>query len=374
MGSQKIPVGIVGGGRVGEGFTRQLQGQADMRVVGMVTSTVERQQEFRDRYGVPGYSTTAEMMTSEDKPLVVCVVNANEKHYDDTIAALEGGAHVYLEKPMAPTLEECAGIVKAESRTGKSVQVGFEYMHGTMTSRLKQLADDGYFGDLLWATVLDSRGHWWSIDPHDPDAKKKLWKLDRSRGGGIVFHCGIHQLDMIRSYLGTIESITAFAPPTNPLPFYPQDVPANVTLMMQAESGAVANFQIFHDRAPTYYREAVPFHPDWRKVPGHEFGVSLVGTKASCKMEIYGEKLHLFRFDLDNKDTVFDRTEVFTPNVPDKSHHDMIGLLLRYIRSVASGGGAIDPASGALETMRMAFAAERAITQPGQTVALSDYR
>jgi hypothetical protein len=91
-------------------------------------------------------------------------------------------------------------------------------------------------------------------------------------------------------------------------------------------------------------------------------------------MQIYQEKLHLFRFEHDNRDTVFDRTESFSPNNPNRSHHDMIGLLVRFIRSVASGGGAIDPAEGALETMRLAFAGEDAITRPGETIRVADYR
>ncbi|MFP4107395.1 MAG: Gfo/Idh/MocA family oxidoreductase, partial [Phycisphaerae bacterium] len=201
-----------------------------------------------------------------------------------------------------------------------------------------------------------------------------IFKLNRSQGGGIIFHCGIHQLDMLRNYLGPMESVTAFVPPRNPLPYYPEDVPSNVTLMLRAKSGAVANFQIFHDRAPCYYRAIPPFHPDWRQVPGHEFGVSIVGSAASCKMEIYGEKLHLFKFDHEHKDTLFDRTEVFSPNDPNKSHHDMIGLLLKYLRSVANGGGAIDSSTGALETMYIAYAAEDACLKPGEAVKIDDYR
>lgn len=371
MGEKQIAVGIVGGGRVGEGFIRHLRREEDVRVTGVVTRTPARQKELAEAYGVAAFGTVEEMMAAADRPAVVCVVNANEDHAPATVAALEAGAHVYCEKPMAPTLEECVGMVEAEKRSGQHLQIGFEYMHGTMTSRLKRLVDEGYFGELTWASVLDSRGHWWSISPSAEVGE--IWKLDRKRGGGIIFHCGIHQLDMIRSYLGPIEEVTAYRAPRNALSFYPADVPDNVTLMLKARSGAVCNFQVFHNRAPCYYREVPPFSPDWREVPGHEFTVSLVGTAGSCLMQIYKERLHLFRFDLAGRDTKFDRTEAFSPNPPDRSHHDMHGLLMRFIRSVASGGGAIDPAEEALETMRLAFAGEDAIAT-GRTVRLSDYR
>jgi predicted dehydrogenase len=365
-----IPVGIVGGGRVGEHFIRDLHREPDVVVTGVVTGTEARRQELASRYGIHAHPNLAAMMAAAQPPLVVCVVNANDAHCAATIAALEAGAHVYCEKPMAPTLEQCRRMIAAEQRSGRHLQIGFEYMHGTMTARLKQLVDDGYFGELLWASLLDSRGHWWSEPPDTP--RENLWKLDRKRGGGIIFHCGIHQLDMIRCYLGPIEEITAWRPPKNALAFYPPDVPDNVTLMLRARSGAVCNFQVFHNRAPTYYRERPAFHPDWRQVPGHEFSVALVGTRASCQMQIYQELLHLFRFDLDRRDTVLERTEMFGPNPPSKSHHDMHGLLMRFIRSVAAGGGAIDPATDALETMRLAFAAEDAIARAG-TVRLADY-
>jgi predicted dehydrogenase len=191
------------------------------------------------------------------------------------------------------------------------------------------------------------------------------WKLDRQRGGGIVFHCGIHQLDMIRNYLGPIDEVTAYLPPVNALPYYPADVPDNVTLMLRAKSGAVCNFQIFHNRAPCYYRETNPWSPDWRTIPGHEFDLSLIGTAGSCQMQIYKEKLSLFRFDHAYKDTVLERVEDFGHRPANASHHDMNGMLLAYLRNVAQGRGAIDPASGALETMRLAFAAEAAIARRG---------
>jgi predicted dehydrogenase len=368
---EKVPVGIVGGGSVGEEFIRQINQERDTRVTGIVTATPARQRELREKHGVPAFSTVQEMMGAGDKPFVVCVVNANDGHRQATITALQAGAHVYCEKPMAPTLSECVQMVQAEQRSGRHLQIGFEYMHGTMTRRLMELIGDGFFGRLTWAQVIDSRGHWASADPSTDVAT--IMKLNRRRGGGIILHCGIHQLDMIRCYLGPIAEMTAYRPPRNALEFYPPDVPDVVTLMIKAESGAVCNFQVSHSRAPCFYRAVPPFHPDWRTVPGHQFDVSIIGTGGSCHMQIYEEKLHLFRIDQPNRDILFERTEHFGPNHPSLSHHDMHGLLMKFIRSVASGGGAIDPAAGALETMRLAFAAEDAIAK-GTTVRLSEYK
>ena len=371
MARYPVKVALIGGGRVGEAFLREFASEKAAQVTAMVTSTRARRDEIRSKYGVNCYADVAALLGSRDKPDIAFVVNANEDHAEATIESLRGGCHVYCEKPMAPTLKECKAMVAAERKSGRHIQVGFEYMHGTMTSRLRELVEDGYFGEVLWASVLDSRGHWWSNDPDAP--KKDVWKLDRKRGGGIIFHCGIHQLDMIRCYLGPIREMTAFKPPRNAFPYYPSDVPSNVTLMIKAASGAVCNFQVFHDRAPCYYRARPPFQPDWRTVPGHEFDVSLIGTEASCYMRIYAEELHLFRFDHKRKDTLFDRTEKFGPQHPSMSHHDMHGLMMKFVHNIAKGKGAVDPSTDALETMRLAFAAEDAIAK-GRTVRVAEYR
>jgi predicted dehydrogenase len=366
-----LRIGIVGGGNVGEHFSRDFSANPAYHVTGIVTRSPDRQRELKDLFGYAAFGTLKEMLASDAKPDVVCVVNANHEHREATLEALAAGCHVYLEKPMAPTLAECREIVAAEAASTATVQVGLEYIHGTMTGRLKELIGQGYFGEVQWLSVLDSRGHWWAGNPHGKLAD--IWKLDRTKGGGIVFHCGIHQLDLIRHYAGPIETIQAFRPAKNPLSFYPDNVPANVTLMLTTRQGVTVNFQIFHDRAATWYREP-GYRADYVHAPGHEFNISLIGTEASADMRIYAEELHLFRLDARAKENRFDRTECFKPNPHDKSHHDMSGLLARYLGSVAKGGGAIDPVEGAYETMRAAWAAEEAILRPGEILRVTDFR
>ncbi len=369
MSTQPLKIAIVGGGMVGEHFLRDFRHNPALSMTGVVTRSAARQQELTDRFQVPGFSTLKELLAAE-VPDVVCVVNANHDHRDATLQALEAGCHVYLEKPMAPTLDECREIVEAEAKSSGSVQVGFEYIHGSMTSRLKDLVKEGYFGEVQWLSVLDSRGHWWAQSPHGK--LSDIWKLDRKRGGGIIYHCGIHQLDLIRHYAGNITEIQAFRPPQNPLSFYPEDVPANVTLMLKTEQDVVINFQVMHDRAATWYREK-NYKPDYQHAPGHEFNISVIGTRGSCDMRIYDEELHLFQLDQDRKENRFDRTEQFKPNPPDRSHHDMTGLLDRFLESVAAGQGALDDVAGAYETMRAAATAEAALTRPGEWLSVSDF-
>ncbi|MBD3317273.1 MAG: hypothetical protein GF344_15915, partial [Chitinivibrionales bacterium] len=149
MSNKTITVGIVGGGRVGVSFAKILGQKQNVSVTGIVTSTPKRQRELNEQLGVEAFGTIDEMLEKDNKPQIVCVVNANDAHAEATLKALEADCHVYLEKPMAPTLEECVRIVEAEKRSKGQLQVGFEYIHGTMTGRVRALLREGYFGEPL---------------------------------------------------------------------------------------------------------------------------------------------------------------------------------------------------------------------------------
>lgn len=67
-------------------------------------------------------------------------------HCPMTVAALEAGANVYVEKPVAATVEETEIMKAAERRTGKFVAVGYQTMYQPDTHRVKRLVLDGTIG------------------------------------------------------------------------------------------------------------------------------------------------------------------------------------------------------------------------------------
>jgi len=336
-------------------------------VPGFVTSSQSRAAAFSEEVGVPGATSLGGLIDSQGEPDVVLVTNANQAHAVPTIEALNRNLHVYCEKPMATTIEDCEAMVAADRSSKGSLQIGFEYIHSTMPRRISELIDDGHFGDVLTASCLDSRGHWWASHPSTPFEEQS--RLRRDLGGGIVFHCGIHQLDMLRTYLGDFAEITAYRSVKNAFPFYPEDVPDHVQLMMKTPSGLLGSLEIFHNRAPTFYRHH-GFIPNWSEMPGHEFQLSLIGSAGSCLCDFYHGKLHLFRFNHQAKDTEFLRTEDYAPLPGDELHHDMNGFLHRYLKNIEAGRGPLASSEEALATMRLAFAAEESIVS-GETVRLN---
>jgi len=361
-----LPVALLGTGRVARGFLRDLKAFG-VPVTGFVSSSPARVAEFSQETGTAGYTSLAELLAAHPETSAALVVNANHQHFSSTIEALQRGLHVLCEKPMAVTLPECEEMVRVAETSRGSLQINFEYIHSKMPSRLRELQREGYFGKLFSASCVDSRGHWWTDVPDaDPAAQTRL---RRDMGGGIIFHCGIHQLDMLRAFFGEFAKVRAFRSQQNSLPFYPPDVPDHVLLALETADRRFACLEIFHNRAPCWYRRYPQVPVDWATTPGHEFRLSLMGERASCLADFYGAKLHLFRYDHSRKDTVLDRTEDYSADPGNELHHDMTGFLKRWLESIASGRGPLVPPRDALKTMRLAFAAEESIVS-GKEVTL----
>jgi len=362
-----LHIALIGTGRVAKGLVRDIAAFGH-EISGFVSANPDRIAEFSAQTGLSGFTSLNALLEAVPRTSAAVVVNANHQHFTSTLEALRAGLHVLCEKPMAVSIGECETMVRESERSAGSLQVNFEYIHSKMPRRLLELCREGFFGDLVSASCTDSRGHWWSDPPDaDPDSQTRL---RRDRGGGTVFHCGIHQLDMLRTFFGGFSKVQAFRSAKNSLPFYPKDVPDHVFVALETGDGRAVSLEIFHNRAPCWYRRHPATAVDWASVPGHEFRLSLMGTEASCLADFYGTKIHLFRYDHAAKDTVLERTEDFAFDAQNELHHDMTGFLGKWLHSVSVGNGPLVPATKALETMRLAFAVEQSIAAGGP-VALS---
>jgi predicted dehydrogenase/threonine dehydrogenase-like Zn-dependent dehydrogenase len=84
-----------------------------------------RGKSYALRFGAEYCATDYEEILGDPKVQVVVIVSRNQYHAPQTLAALRAGKHVFLEKPMALTREECRSLCRAVEETGKHLTVGF---------------------------------------------------------------------------------------------------------------------------------------------------------------------------------------------------------------------------------------------------------
>ena len=118
-------------------------------------------------------------------------------HRPPAVAALERGIPVFLEKPVARTLEDAEAIVEAWERSGAACAVGYQWR---ATEALETLGEilAGQEVALLLAK---------SFGP----TQARPWFVDRAQGGGNVLERASHQVDLVRAVGGEVVSVQASA-------------------------------------------------------------------------------------------------------------------------------------------------------------------
>ena len=119
---------------------------------------------------------------------------------DDTHAALgelflEAGIAVYLEKPMATTVEDCDRLLRAAERTGTVLHVGHNMRHMPVVTQMRELIRSGAIGEVQSVWCRHFVGH-------GGDYYFKDWHADRSRSVGLLLQKGAHDLDVIHWLAG----------------------------------------------------------------------------------------------------------------------------------------------------------------------------
>ncbi len=125
--AQKIRVLVVGCGHMGISHARAYHKMSDaFEIVGLVSrgpaSREKLNAELGGRYAE--FSDYAEAL-AQTKPDAVCISTYSETHAEYAVAAMEAGAHVFLEKPVADTLVDCERVVATAKRLGKKLIVGY---------------------------------------------------------------------------------------------------------------------------------------------------------------------------------------------------------------------------------------------------------
>lgn len=168
----------------------------------------ERAKKFAEKYGFKKYYTDYRQMLAENKFDAVEVCTWNSAHAECTIAALNAGANVKCEKPMAMNAQEGIAMKEAAEKNGKLLMVGFVRRHGNDASAAIDFIDKGYLGDVYFikASYLRRAGF--------PGG----WFGDKSRsGGGPLIDLGVHVIDLSRYIIGNPKPVSVFGATFNKL-------------------------------------------------------------------------------------------------------------------------------------------------------------
>lgn len=145
----RLRIGVIGLGWFGEIHCDAILGVANLELAALCTRTPERLNSLSDKFGVSKtYRDYRELL---DDPSIdaVSIVTMWDQHTEPAIAALEAGKHVFLEKPMASTVEDCRKIIAAAKRSRGILQIGHICRFNPRYRMAKQAIEAGRIGRVV---------------------------------------------------------------------------------------------------------------------------------------------------------------------------------------------------------------------------------
>ncbi len=206
--SDQINLGIIGVGSRGQQLMRTFLRVPGVRFAGLCDVYEPRFAAGREITGknTPIYHDHRELLAARDLDAVI-VSTPLSLHSQHVIAALESGRHVYGEKSLALTVEECYAIVDAVKRTGKHFQVGLQYHYAPWYRETLRRIQAGKIGRITQVYAYWHRNNSWRRPVPNPSDKKleRLinWRLYKQYSGGLVAELGSHHINFANEVFGS---------------------------------------------------------------------------------------------------------------------------------------------------------------------------
>lgn len=232
---EKLGVALVGLGYYSTDLLAPaLQLTQNVYLAGIVTGTPEKAEKWKQKYSIPekniyNYDNFDTIANNPDID-VIYVVLPNSMHEEYTIRAAKAGKHVWCEKPMAVTAEECLRMIDACSQNKVKLSIGYRMQHEPNTQKIMEFAKTKKYGDIK--TVSASAGFF--------NGSKDHWKLQKAMGGGAMYDMGVYSLNAARYSTG-LEPVAVTAKQSTTRPEIYTEVDETMIFDLEFPGGVKAN-------------------------------------------------------------------------------------------------------------------------------------
>ena len=195
---------VVGAGSIGERHARCFL-SAGVPSVSVVELREQRRAELRERYPLDEIFASLDDVTMADFGVVVVCVPAH-LHVDVSIRALDAGCHVFVEKPLALSLDEADRLLDAAAKSGRVTGVAYVYRHIPPVVRLRELLCSGAIGPVRHICT--------ALGQHFPQFRpdfREIYFRSHATGGGTIHDALTHVVNCVQWCVGLEQYVTCRA-------------------------------------------------------------------------------------------------------------------------------------------------------------------
>lgn len=161
---ERVRHGVIGLGWFGEKHCEALDSIPNVELFAVCTRTESRLEEVAERFGVEhAYTDYNEMLQNEDLQSV-SITTMWDQHAEPAIASLEAGKHVFCEKPMASTVEDCQRMVDAANAADGYFMVGHICRFNPRYAMAKRQCEEGKLGRIVSMYARRNIPQWVTTD------------------------------------------------------------------------------------------------------------------------------------------------------------------------------------------------------------------
>ena len=197
---EKVRLGLIGMGLIGTPHMKTLKKVEECDLVA-ISDIEDKHRETAVRVGAKFYLNYEEMIEKE-KLQGVIIATPNHLHVPMGITCARKGLHLFVEKPVAPSVSEADRLIEAAKQNKVHILVGHQRRFNPLVEKAREIVRGGGIGKLVGITLT------WALLKPPPYFEGPLaWR--REKGGGPILINLIHEIDNLRYICGEINEVFA---------------------------------------------------------------------------------------------------------------------------------------------------------------------
>jgi predicted dehydrogenase len=235
-----VKVACIGMGWWSDVLADAIKRSGKFTIAACYSRSIEKREKFAAKYRCRAARSFEEVLNDRT---IEAIVNTtpNNAHRETTVAAAKAGKHVFLDKPIANTVEDAKALTAACREAKVVLALGYQRRRESHFRWIKQHI--GEFGKLVNAESNISRDRLGKIDLNS-------WRYTaEGMPGGVMLQIGIHYSDVLEYLLGPVKAVIGHSVRL----VLPGDNPDVASLILEHEGGALSTLNASYASASEYY-------------------------------------------------------------------------------------------------------------------------
>ena len=206
-----VKLGIIGLGYIGKIHLRHCSKIPNANVLAVADVSPKVLKSAKESGVKKIYNNYSDLLKDPEIEAVIIALPTH-LHLKCAEEAAEAGKAIFLEKPIAPNIDEAKEIISVAQRNSVKLMMGYPMRFNEQFGSIKEQMEKGLLGDVenAHATFISSGPFFHRAEGYTPVPVPDWWFNKELTGGGVLVDMGSHIINLMRWYFGEITDIRSY--------------------------------------------------------------------------------------------------------------------------------------------------------------------